>query len=424
VGQLIDSSGDIYQISTSRQVSENGKVDDNTSNVDALTLVKGVIWEQVVTSSGPQWLKKVGDSWVAGSNPLTPSSAGSNTTANIGPHPGILVDDKGDLWWVVNGHAVENGKADSSSSVVALHSDGHSIVPTIDDHGGSSGSSGGSGSSSNGGGSSSSDNSNNGGTTVDQHGGSSGGSGASGSSSNGGGSSSSSSNGGTTVDQHGGGSGGGSGNSGSHDSDGGGSSGSGSGGHDDTPNYGYTDTSISQSGVFAGDAYQGPVAGLQSECIYLTSDNINLSANVSNVFLHSGSGNDALQVLGGTNVLDGGTGSNFLTGGSGHDTYFVDDRGPDSDIWSTLVNFHAGDDATVWGVTSQDFKFDWVDNQGAAGFTGLTMHATAAGHPTASLTLAGYSSDDLHNGRLSVSFGHTDDQPGVPGSSYMVIHGS
>ena len=25
---------------------------------------------------------------------------------------------------------------------------------------------------------------------------------------------------------------------------------------------------------------------------------------------------------------------------------------------------------------------------------------------------------------LSVSFGHTDDQRGVPGSSYMVIHGS
>jgi hypothetical protein len=89
-----------------------------------------------------------------------------------------------------------------------------------------------------------------------------------------------------------------------------------------------------------------------------------------------------------------------------------------------LVNFHAGDDVTVWGVTSQDFKFDWVDNQGATGFTGLTMHATAAGNPTASLTLAGYSSDDLHNGRLSVSFGHTDDQPGAPGSSYMVIHGS
>jgi Ca2+-binding RTX toxin-like protein len=344
VGQLIDSSGDIYQISNGRQVSENGKIDDNTSNVDALTIVKGVIWEQVVTLSGPQWLKKVGDTWVAGSNPLTPSSAGANTTTNIGPHPGILVDDKGDLWWVASGHAVENGKIDSSSSVVALHSDGHSVVPTIDDHGGTIG-----------------------------------------------------------------------GNSGSN---------GGAGGHVDTPNYVYTDTSTDQSGVLSGDAYQGPVAGLQSECIYLTSDNINLTAKVASVFLHSGGGNDALQVLGGTNVLDGSTGSNFLVGGSGSDTFFVDDRGSSGDIWSTVVGFHSGDSATVWGVTPDDFKLAWADNQGAAGYTGLTLHATADGKPTASLTLAGYSTNDLNNGRLSVSFGHTADVPNLPGSSFMLIHGN
>jgi hypothetical protein len=360
VGQLIDGSGDIYQISTNRQVSENGKLDDNTSNVDALAIVKGAIWEQVVTASGPQWSKKVGDSWVTGSNPLTPSSAGSNTTTNIGPHPGILVDDKGDLWWVVNGHAVENGKVDSGSSVVALHSDGHSIVPTIDDHGGGSGSGG----------------TSNGGTTIDHPGGS-----------------------------------GGSGNSGS-------------GGHNDMPNYGYTDMSISQSGVLSGDVYQGPVAGLQSECIELTSDNINLTANVANVFLHSGSGDDALQVLGGTNVLDGSTGSNFLVGASGSDTFFVDDRGSSGDIWSTVVGFHSGDSATVWGVTPDDFKLAWADDQGAPGYTGLTLHATADGKPTASLTLAGYSTNDLNNGRLSVSFGHTADLPNLPGSSFMLVHGN
>ena len=196
--------------------------------------------------------------------------------------------------------------------------------------------------------------------------------------------------------------------------------------NDDHPHgqFDVSDMSSGGSSSLTGDVYSGPVSGIDDEIILVTPKNLNVSATSQNVFIHTGGGDDAIRVLGGTNVLDGGTGSNFLTGGSGHDTFFIDDRGPNSDIWSTLVNFHAGDDVTVWGVTPQNFRFDWVDNQGATGFTGLTMHATAVGLPTASLTLAGYSSDDLHNGRLSVSFGHTDDQPGVPGSSYMVIHGS
>ena len=77
--------------------------------------------------------------------------------------------------------------------------------------------------------------------------------------------------------------------------------------------------------------------------------------------MHSGGGEDAIAVASGTNVLDGGTGSNFLTGGSGTDTFFVDDRGPTADIWSTVNGFHAGDAATIWGVAPQDFTLSWVD---------------------------------------------------------------
>jgi hypothetical protein len=105
-----------------------------------------------------------------------------------------------------------------------------------------------------------------------------------------------------------------------------------------------------------------------------------------------------------------------LTGGSGADTFFVDDRGAAADIWSTVNNFHAGDAATIWGVTPQDYSLDWVDGQGAAGYTGLTLHATALGLPTASLTLVGFTQSDLHDGRLSVSFGSSN------GSSYMYVH--
>jgi serralysin len=66
--------------------------------------------------------------------------------------------------------------------------------------------------------------------------------------------------------------------------------------------------------------YTGPVAGITDEYIRITSDSLNITALSDNVFLHNGSGTDALVASGGTNVLDGGTGSNFLTGGSGTDT--------------------------------------------------------------------------------------------------------
>ena len=111
--------------------------------------------------------------------------------------------------------------------------------------------------------------------------------------------------------------------------------------------------------------YTGPVSGLQNEYINITSDSLNISVSTPNWFIHSGSGTDAIAANSGINVLDGGTGSNFLTGGSGTDTFFVDDRGPTADIWSTVNGFHAGDAATIWGVTPQDFGLTWVDGQGA-----------------------------------------------------------
>jgi hypothetical protein len=178
------------------------------------------------------------------------------------------------------------------------------------------------------------------------------------------------------------------------------------------------DTTSNQPLGVVGQVYTGPVVGLQNEFIDITSDSLNIGVTTDNWFIHSGAGTDAIAVHGGTNVLDGGTGSNFLTGGSGTDTFFVDDRHSTADIWSTVANFHAGDSATVWGVTPQDFALNFVDGQGAGGFTGLTLHATAAGKPTASLTLAGFTQADMTSGRLSVQFG-TDQ---ASGSAFMFIH--
>jgi phospholipase/lecithinase/hemolysin len=178
------------------------------------------------------------------------------------------------------------------------------------------------------------------------------------------------------------------------------------------------DTSTGQPVTAFGQPYTGPVGDLQQQYINVTTDSLNIMATTPNWFIHSGSGEDAIAVSSGTNVLDGGIDSNFLTGGSGADTFFVDDRGPTADLWSTVDGFHAGDAATIWGITPQDFGLNWVDGQGAAGFTGLTLHATASGKPTASLTLTGFTQADMTNGRLSVSFG-TD---AASGSAFMFVH--
>ena len=170
----------------------------------------------------------------------------------------------------------------------------------------------------------------------------------------------------------------------------------------------------------AGDAYTGPVQGLQHQYINISTSNLNITALVPNSFIHSGSGEDAINVsrLGGTNVLDGSTGSNFLVGGSGNDTFFVDDRGATAATWSTVSNFHTNDAITLYGITPADFSFTWADNQGAAGYTGLTLHAVPSSGPTVMVTLAGFATPDLSNGRLSISFG-TDQ---ASQSNYMYIH--
>jgi hypothetical protein len=181
------------------------------------------------------------------------------------------------------------------------------------------------------------------------------------------------------------------------------------------------DTTTGKSISAGAIPYSGPVAGLQYQYIYTGTDNVNVNVTSDNWFLKGGPGEDALQAFGGYNVLDGSTGSNFLTGGNGGTTtFFVDDRSPSADVWSTINNFHQGDDATVFGVVPNGSNtFQWVDNQGAPGFTGLTLHVFGQNGPTASMTMPGYSSSDLGNGRLTVQFGNEAD-----GTPFMHIIGT
>jgi hypothetical protein len=68
-------------------------------------------------------------------------------------------------------------------------------------------------------------------------------------------------------------------------------------------------------------------------------------------------------------------------------------------------------------VTQRGFDTSWVDGQGATGYKGLTLHITASGDPTASLTLAGFSTADLSNGRISTTWGTEPD-----GTPYLDVH--
>lgn len=191
-----------------------------------------------------------------------------------------------------------------------------------------------------------------------------------------------------------------------------------------TRNFTITDTTTGTTISTMGTVYSGPVAGLTSEFITATSDSLAVTATQANVFIHTGSGNDAIDVsqVNGNNVLDGSTGSNFLVGGTGDDTFFLDDRGLSADVFSTVVNFHSGDDATIWGITPTDFTMNTYNNQGAAGYTGLDFSFTAPGSPDANLVLTGFSTADLTDGKLTVTYGTTATVDGVAGSTYMLIH--
>ncbi len=183
----------------------------------------------------------------------------------------------------------------------------------------------------------------------------------------------------------------------------------------------YTDTASSGTGTVAMD---DPGAGAPS---YVLAQYINagataqaLSTQAPNVFIHGGSGDDAIQVSSGENVLDGGLGSNFLIGGGGTDTFFTDARAPGA-VWNTIRNLHAGDAATLWGFAPGVSSYHWDGVAGVAGFQGATLRANIAGGAgrtgdgvDASITFAGLSAQQAQG--LQITTGTQ------PGGSYLYLY--
>jgi len=181
------------------------------------------------------------------------------------------------------------------------------------------------------------------------------------------------------------------------------------------------DATTKVSSTSPGTPYSGSVYGLVDQYINATAtDTLAVAAGVPDTFIRignqGGTGEAAIDVshVGGTNVLDGEYGSDFLVGGTGpfsFDTFFVEDAAfsqANSSVWSTVVNFHPGDAATIFGITQNGFSLSWADGQGAAGYTGLTLHVSAPGAPTASLTLSGLTTANLPGGSdptLTMNYG-------------------
>ena len=162
-----------------------------------------------------------------------------------------------------------------------------------------------------------------------------------------------------------------------------------------------------------GTVYTGPVSYLQYQYLYFGSDDVVLGANVNNVFLHGGAGNDAIQVKGGSNVIDGGGGSNFLVGATGadggNDTFFIDETS-NIETWSTLVNFHVGDTATIFGFKAGISTLPITAVDGAGGYQGVTIHSEIRGAGTGitgSVTFTGLTVADFN--RFTLSTGRTPD---------------
>lgn len=141
----------------------------------------------------------------------------------------------------------------------------------------------------------------------------------------------------------------------------------------------YTVPSTGQTGAFAMDHASGGPNYLQWQYIWAGSQGVSMATAMPNSFLHGGAGDDAIVATSGRNVLDGGPGSNFLVGGTGADTFFTDARAAVV-VWNTVVNFHAGDAATLWGFSTGVSSYRWDDlPAGASGSTGATLRANIVG---------------------------------------------
>ena len=149
------------------------------------------------------------------------------------------------------------------------------------------------------------------------------------------------------------------------------------------------------SGQVKAIPYEGPVSYLQYEFLGTMNGEAVLSTEL-NDFLSLAGGDDAADGREGDDVLDGGTGSNFLTGGTGQDVFFLDAR-EGGTTWSTITDWDGGEQLSLWGWRPGVSQVTWIDQDGAEGYKGVTMHADIDGNGVidTSVTWTGLTRADL-----------------------------
>jgi Ca2+-binding RTX toxin-like protein len=139
-----------------------------------------------------------------------------------------------------------------------------------------------------------------------------------------------------------------------------------------------------------------PIAGIHVDYEFLgdTAGEVFIGTD-KNDFLNLLGGDDAAAGGSGDDILDGGIGSNFLNGNDGVDTFFLDGRA-EMITWSTITDWQAGEQLSVWGWNSNSTFIEWR-RDGAPGFEGITMHADLNGDGTidTSVTWTGKTQADL-----------------------------
>jgi serralysin len=139
----------------------------------------------------------------------------------------------------------------------------------------------------------------------------------------------------------------------------------------------------------AAASYSGPVPYLQYQLLGRGSGEVAVGT-ASNDFINLLGGDDAANGGDGDDVLDGGTGSNFLTGGGGFDVFFLDGRSGQT-TWSTVTDWQAGEQLSLWGWRPGVSHATWIDRAGTAGYEGVTVHCDLDGNGSidASVTWSG-----------------------------------
>ena len=159
-------------------------------------------------------------------------------------------------------------------------------------------------------------------------------------------------------------------------------------------NFGFTDLSVGVSSETPGDQFKGATPGITAQFLDLTPDNVLIRGINEGLFMRSDTGNDILTAVAGRNILSAGNGINTFVGGSGQDTFLAD--AAKASASEALLNFGAGDDAVLTGVSTAIDFFTIADTQ-----TGLQIKATqvtpapGADPIIGQMTLQGFKATDI-----------------------------